>query len=337
MRSWIWVGFLGVLAVLGGVASNWPLMQHVGWAVLGIDFLGYVLAQAGTRGVTVETITERRRYTVGEDLTYRYRISKRSVWPAFDIRLPEGSALSLLPLSRAESSFSTPLEYRGYVPVGGSVALSRDPFGLFTMTAAAIPEEPILVHPRPVRTPEATAAVNHLIRRQRSWVGQAADATVGDLRAYQAGDPPQRVHWRTSARIGQLVVSWPERERRSSVWLLLDLGGDNVAAEEAAGIAAFVVRELTGVHIPVGLIVAGESLSVTPPRLDPDQRRRLLDSIATVNTAAASRIDGLVRELGRANGVGSCVLISPLSQAAPWMRRLRAVTSDVAFLRAVSP
>ncbi|HZS93783.1 MAG TPA: DUF58 domain-containing protein [Chloroflexota bacterium] len=336
MRNWIWVGFLGVLAVVAGVTSNWPLMQHVGWAVLGIVLLGYVLAWTGRRGIQVETVAERRRYTVGERLTYQYRVKKRSFFPAFDIRLPEGSALSLLPLGHANPTFDTPLEYRGNYAIGGSVALSRDPFGLFTMPAAAIPQQPVIVHPRPLRTPEAAAAANRLIRRHRSWVGQAADATVGDLRVYQSGDPPQRVHWRTSARVGQLVVSWPERERRSSVWLLLDLGGDGPAAEDAAGIATFLVHELSGARIPVGLIVAGESLSVVAPRLDPDQRRRLLDAIATINTSAASRIDGLVREFGRASGTGSCVLITPLNETAAWARRLRAMTSDLAVLHTKS-
>lgn len=74
-----------------------------------------------------------------------------------------------------------------------------------------------------------------------TWMPAADDAS---LRDYRAGDDLRRVHWRTSARLGELVVRQDERAARRPVSVILDLPDDDAAAEWSISAAASVALAL---------------------------------------------------------------------------------------------
>jgi uncharacterized protein (DUF58 family) len=91
--------------------------------------------------------------------------------------------------------------------------------------------------------------VTHLDMDTRSASTDVDRAAVGtrmpaaddaSLRDYRSGDDLRRVHWRTSARLGELMVRQDERAARRPVSVLLDLPDDDVAAEWSISAAASV-------------------------------------------------------------------------------------------------
>ncbi len=101
---------------------------------------------------------------------------------------------------------------------------------------------PLAVGPRPV---EAAQPLPDLFR---SWGdGEPRPSHTGDVvrgvRPYVPGDPVHRIHWRATARTGDLVVKEVDETGAPRLTIALDLGGGGMAGERAAGRVAWYALE----------------------------------------------------------------------------------------------
>ncbi|GAA1690556.1 hypothetical protein GCM10009792_08250 [Microcella alkalica] len=76
------------------------------------------------------------------------------------------------------------------------------------------------------------------------------------LRAYEPGDDRRYVHWRTSARTGQLMVRRFEETRRSQLVILFDADRDKYASDDEFELAVSIVASLGVQVIRDGTLVA---------------------------------------------------------------------------------
>ena len=102
--------------------------------------------------------------------------------------------------------------------------------------------QPLAVGPRPIAAAEPMPDLAH------SWGdGEPKPASAGDIvrgvRPYVPGDALRRVHWRTSARVGELMVKEVEDTDSPRLVIALDLGTGGPAAEAAAGRASWYADE----------------------------------------------------------------------------------------------
>src|SRR5262249_8469532 len=70
-----------------------------------------------------------------------------------------------------------------------------------------------------------------------------SSAQASGVRDYAPGDPVNRVHWRSTARLGRLIVKEVEHEPTADLWLALDLDaepqrGTGPAPTEEAAVTA---------------------------------------------------------------------------------------------------
>lgn len=147
-----------------------------------------------------------------------------------------------------EISYPVRSDLRGRFPVGPLAVRIADPFGLLELDRAFTSADQLIVTPRLVTLPPAR------IGGDRSGGGEsltasAAAAGEDDVapREYRYGDDLRRVHWRSTARHGELMVRREERQWRSRGTLLLDtrrvshLGdGPGTSFETAVTVAASV-------------------------------------------------------------------------------------------------
>ncbi|WP_337871044.1 DUF58 domain-containing protein [Meiothermus sp.] len=97
--------------------------------------------------------------------------------------------------------------------------------------------------------------------------GGMEDATrfVG-VRAYTPGDPLRHLHWKATARYGQLMMREFERVKSSAIWLHLDLQGEGrigeVYLEHAASLAASLLRAAFEEGLAVGLSLGDKAIPV---------------------------------------------------------------------------
>lgn len=126
---------------------------------------------------------------------------------------------------------------RGVVRSSGFVLESGDPLGFFLARRRLPDRELALVFPRYVSLSGR--------RRPREVEASLAAPRAGSgneifgVREYARGDPLRRIHWRTSARRGELVVREFEPPGRRTLTILLDAAPPSrEAADQAARLAA---------------------------------------------------------------------------------------------------
>ncbi|MFI8239739.1 DUF58 domain-containing protein [Streptomyces sp. NPDC085866] len=130
------------------------------------------------------------------------------------------------PGGRREVSYRVRSDLRGRYPLGPLQLRLTDPFGMCELTRAFSTFDTLTVIPRveplaPVRF--SGEAKGYGDGRQRSLALAGEDDVIP--RGYRYGDDLRRVHWRSTARYGELMVRREEQPRRSRCTVLLDTRG----------------------------------------------------------------------------------------------------------------
>nr|WP_296068045.1 DUF58 domain-containing protein [uncultured Actinoplanes sp.] len=248
----------------------------------------------------VERVAEPDRVARGDSarmtLTVRNTSRVRAANLVASDRVGNGSVP--VPLLRLRAGRDTTVGYpvptrrRGVVRIGPLRVTRRDPLALIRLARTYGDVVTVWVHPRihPLRAVPAGTARSLDGRIDRVPHGTI---TFDSLREYVVGDDLRRVHWRSSAKAGELMVREQLDTSEPAVVVLLDdraaahpLVRDGTAesfeaaCEAAASIVAAAVRE----GLPVGLhlvttVATGPYLDVlteTEPRpgdLEPALRR----------------------------------------------------------------
>lgn len=114
-------------------------------------------------------------------------------------------------------------DVRGRFQIGPLAVRIQDPFGLVELERLVPGTEALVVTPRTVPLPDIPIGgvwVGSGDNRPRSFaIGSAEDVTVRD---YRVGDDLRRVHWRSSARKGELMVRREEQPWQSRTTVLID-------------------------------------------------------------------------------------------------------------------
>lgn len=104
---------------------------------------------------------------------------------------------------------------------------------------------------------------------EAATVPSAAGDLVRGVREYLPGDRLRQVHWRATARHGQLVVKESEETRAPLLHVVLDLGGGGPAGEAAAGRAAWYGGEALRRGYQLVLTTWESGTTVTAPAPSP--------------------------------------------------------------------
>ncbi|MCX5587262.1 DUF58 domain-containing protein [Streptomyces erythrochromogenes] len=127
------------------------------------------------------------------------------------------------PGGRREVSYRVRSDLRGRYPLGPLQLRLTDPFGLVELTRSFSTYDTLTVIPRteplpPVRLAGESNGYGDGSRRSLALAGD--DDVIP--RGYRRGDDLRRVHWRSTARYGELMVRREEQPQRSRATVLLD-------------------------------------------------------------------------------------------------------------------
>src|SRR5699024_2858617 len=190
--------------------------------------------------------------------------------------------------------FTIPTERRGVLVVGPVRSVRGDPFGLIRRAVEWTEPEELYVHPRTIRLGSESAGFLHDLEGRASTDITNADLSFHALREYVPGDDRRYVHWRSSARVGQLMVRQFEETRRTHLVTALSTNPRDYDEPDEFELAISAVGSL-GLHTiesESGLTAMTGRRSISP--LGP---RPLLDDMTRLET---QRQRGSVVDLARA-------------------------------------
>jgi uncharacterized protein (DUF58 family) len=206
----------------------------------------------------------------------------------------------LPPLPAGESArgaYRLPTTRRGRFRIGPLAVSVSDPFGLARRTWTIPTSGEVLVCPRVHDILAPRQAGGRLVASVET-VHARAQAADGEefltLREYEVGDDLRRVHWRSTARTGDLMIRQDEAQWRARAIVLLDARAaahDARSFETAVEATASVVDRLTRMRRRVEVLASnGQSLSVPNLR----SGSAVMDRLATVEAGGEDRLAGML-------------------------------------------
>jgi uncharacterized protein (DUF58 family) len=234
---------------------------------------------------------------------------------------------------RRHVTYQVRSDVRGKFEIGPMTVRVTDPFGLIELGRAFHTTAPLIVTPRTVALPGIplggawTGAGDN---RPRAFaIGSAEDVTV---REYRRGDDLRRVHWRSSAKVGELMVRREEQpwQSRATVFLdnrLISHRGQGVASslEAAVSAAASIAIHLSQRGYAVRLVTAtGEEPGTAwHTRSAAVNTAPLLEALAVVQIEHSARLDtAWLAEPGH-GGLLIAVLGGVTDEDGPFLKRLQ--------------
>jgi uncharacterized protein (DUF58 family) len=200
----------------------------------------------------------------------------------------------------ARAAYRLPTTRRGRFRVGPLAVSASDPFGLARRTWTLSTVSDVLVCPRVHDILAPRQAGGRLVASVET-VHARAQAADGEefltLREYEVGDDLRRVHWRSTARVGELMIRQDEAQWRARALVVLDARAaahDAKSFETAVEATASVVDRLTRMRRRVEVLASnGQSLGLPTAR----SGWAVMDRLATIEPGGDDRLAGLLASL----------------------------------------
>jgi uncharacterized protein (DUF58 family) len=333
---------LSLICFLAAQGTGIRLFFHLFYLLLALLVLSYLWAWSNLRGLEVlrETFTHRTQVgdSARERLTIRNHWSLPKLW--VELRdhsdMPQHGAgfVTYLPGNdRKRWIARTPCTMRGKFTLGPATLISGDPFGIFRLERPVSNTSEIVVYPQMIDLPNFDLPSAELPGGQ-DLRSRAYHVTpnVSTVREYAPGDGFNRIHWRSTARTGQLMVKEFELDPTADVYIVLDmqervqqqvsadrqatLNGQPRQAESteeyAVMAAASIGRHLLEQNRVVGLVAWGQHREVIPAEREARQLFKMLEALAVLRAHGAQPLaEVLAAESTRFGRNCTLVIITP--------------------------
>jgi uncharacterized protein (DUF58 family) len=224
--------------------------------------------------------------------------------------------------------------------------VSGDPFGLFLQQRRIHASERVLVYPvvYPVTNFALPGGIMSGGEAQRQWTQQVTTNAAG-VREYAQGDSINRIHWKSTARRGKLIVKEFELDPMVDIWLLVDFSAESVVEDKS-------VRRLGGIGtvIPADaslpnsteeyLVASAASLAhyfieqeralgfgaylpqreFQPPERSPRRLTRVMETLAVARSLAPTSLYDMLINEGRSFSRGATIVIMTSTTDTRWVQ-----------------
>lgn len=300
----VWLLTLLVMLAVG-IGKNINLLALVGYVMLVLLGLSAAVVGWRLRRLEARRFLEEEHYA-GTLTRLEVRLRNPTDRPCHALRLEDtgpwhtsGWHFDGLPAdARQVCTAEVVLPRRGWYEFAPLAVYSTYPFGLACYRAAVGPPARVLVLPRIGRLSRerlrahlfgAGTQPERLEARGRRH--ESSQSEFHGLRSYRPGDSPRWIHWRTSARRGQLVVREFEDLPGDDLVIIVDPRSETEDGyEDAVTLAATLAREWCqhrGDQLMLFLPgTPGEAAELADGTTGPEHGRRLQELLA-VRTAVA--------------------------------------------------
>lgn len=294
---------LGVITPLGWIVVVSTLVAGIAGLVLGWwELTTIALCGVALLAICSAFLIGRTQYDVSLDLTReRVVVGERAVG-SLELRNPSARALLpsrlILPVGQArpvfevprlagggmhEDLFAIPTTRRAVLQVGPVSAVRGDPLGVMQRTHEWSEPVDLYVHPRTVPLDGTSSGFIRDLEGLPTRDLSRDDVSFHALREYTPGDDLRHVHWRSTARTGQVMVRQFEDTRRSHIVVVLSRAGIEYADADE-----FELAVSTAGSIGLQALRDGREASILSQATSIPSRagRPMLDALSGIDTGA---------------------------------------------------
>ena len=311
-----------VIALVGGHVLVWRLFSL---SVL-LLLLSYLWVRLGIRGIEGQVKPLVRRCQVGESFEEEAVISNASLLPKLLIKVWENTdlpghsnrlAINLPPRGSYYWQTKIHCQRRGQYRLGSLTAEVADPFGLFPAHRKLGEGQSLLVYPATVELPFFwLASYGESASGRNRWLITEPSAAVSRVREYTPGDSVSRIHWRSTAHVGKLIVKDFDPDFSKNIWVVADMSKASLAGDDTdtieeycITIAASLVKKYVDSGRRVGLMAQGDNSYLFPPGAGHQHLWRVMEALALVKAVGKVPISRLINRGRERFGANSIVVV----------------------------
>jgi uncharacterized protein (DUF58 family) len=353
------------ILVLAAFSTALPFLFYLLYLAILVIGGSYVLVRLGLTDLEAGYAVSQLHGHVGDKLrvTYTLRNASRIAKLWLEIHNPTtlpgglpGRAITLAGQSERSWLIRIPLARRGHFRIEPLHIRTGDPFGFFEASATVGQGVSVVVYPRLEPLPRWRLPAAALEGSQVSPVRTLQTTPLATtVRPYAPGDSMNRIHWKSTARHGEIQVKEFDLEQTADAWIVLDLQrgiqtgvGDESTVEAAVRVAASIADKALQENRSVGMTVNVGRTAFLPPDRGSRQHLKIMQLLASVEAdGTAPLVETLIATVGRLRRGMTAVVITP-SLDPSWVRPLAAlrtrgvacvvITLDaVAYDRAANP
>jgi uncharacterized protein (DUF58 family) len=333
---------IATILVVASFSTGQPFLFYLLYLAILVVGGSYVLVRLGLSDLEAGYAVSQLHGYVGDRMrvTYTLRNASRVPKPWLEVHnpttLPGGLPGRALPLGgRAERSWliRAPLTRRGHFRIEPLHIRTGDPFGFFEASATVGQGVSVVVYPRlealPAwRLPPASLEGSHAAPERTLQTTPLATT----VRPYAPGDSMNRIHWRSTARHGDIQVKEFDLEQTADAWIILDLQrsiqagrGDDSTTEVAIRAAASIADKALTENRAVGMTVNAARTAFLPADRGGRQHQKIMQLLAAVEADSSSPlVETLIGSVARLRRGMTAVVITASSDPA-WVRPLAAL------------
>lgn len=339
---------VGVLSLVAGLLLGVTDLQRVGVLLLVLPVPAWLAVRQARSGLRVGHAVSPSRIVVGERAEVRLVLGNPHTFGTGPLRITESvpggrplrfSVAGVRGRQRRTVAYPLPSLRRGRYTVGPTTVMASDPFGLVTADTRSTDTAVLIVQPTttplapltlPIAWRDGAANLSHSV-----GVGGSDDASV---REFRHGDDLRKIHWRSTAKSGALMVRQEERPWHGESLVLLDTrsmaypgstpGEESAAFEWAISTAASISSHLAGRGRRVAVVTGGGQVAH-------DDATSILDMLADTSPALRSDLQPLATALtglGRDASVFAVLGAATHAPVSELLARPRLPGSSVAVL-----
>jgi uncharacterized protein (DUF58 family) len=318
-RSFITVGAMSIIA---GLILGIEDLQRVGVLLLVLPLAAWLVVRQSRGNLRVEHSVAPQQLEVGATSDVTLTLLNPAALATGPLRITETvpgtqqlrfSVSGIRARQRRTIRYPLPALRRGRYQVGPTAVQRSDPFGLVHAESRSAQDTEVVVRPAvtalpvlalPTTSTDGSAAFSHSI-----GTGGSDDLSV---REYRHGDDRRKIHWRSSARTGAIMVRQEERPWQGETLVVLDTrarsftrpsGGQPSVGQQAADSASFEWAVSAVASIAAHLAGRGRKVSLVTGagQLVRDSTPAILDLLADVQPTPSTSLGPLLHGL---NGPG---------------------------------
>jgi uncharacterized protein (DUF58 family) len=277
--------FLIALFLIGlALALQAGLIAFAGYVLLGIYLISRWLARRWAEDLSAERTCTAEPHDIGETLevvvTLRNTGNLPILWVLVEDLLPEWAmrrsprltvkgkrihVVNLRPKQTRPIKYRVTFDMRGYYPIGPTMLETGDVFGLHRRHRIIGEPVYIMVYPKVLPLSKYDFASERPIGEVRLQNRLFEDVTrTAGVRQYMIGDPLSRIHWRATARTGELHSRIFEPTSLAGATILVDFHssgyhsrGEPHRSDLAVTVAASIAYAISVLNQQLGLASNG--------------------------------------------------------------------------------
>ncbi len=332
--------FLAVSLFLIAVNVQAGFLLVISSALVAILIVSYAVPAISIRSVEISRVLPSEAFEF-EEIPVELRVKNNGWLPRFLLRIEDGfvgggkHVVTWLPRGASRTiNYPAHLNRRGVYKTSGLTVSCAAPFGIVRRQKTVEAQAGLTVYPVYVDLPSfpllESQSVPYETLHDRRAKGVGYDYL--GTREYRAGDSLRMVHWRSSARRGELVVKEYEEEASSPVNIILSPMLIKAAAEEvrntedyAVRIAASVARYISQVGHPLQLFAADSTglKSLTFPSF-----WQVLEWLAEIRTDPTYATKELLKDILPYLKPRSTLVVIAMSTGSDWLENLPAIQAQ---------